>query len=1036
LRFGSTGLIAALALAACSHAAEPPAASVAAVAFPHATVGPKDLGALAWREVGPALMGGRLDAVAGVPGDANVIYLGHSSGGLYKSTDGGMTFAPIFDEGRSTSIGAVALASSNPSVVYVGTGEGFPRNTAALGDGVYLSRDAGKTWSFAGLRGSQHIARIAVDPRDPDTALVAAMGPEFSPGGMRGIYRTGDGGKHWDRVLAVNDTTGGSDVAFDPADPSIAFAGTFDYLRRPWTFRGGGTGSGLYRSTDGGRTWTKLTDAARHDGLPGGTLNRVGLAISAHHPNVVFAIVPGKTGLLYRSDDTGVTWSLVNAKQDLVFRPFYFSQVRVDPENPTSVWIVSGGLMHSKDGGKTFKGVDAGGDNHDLWIDPANPKRILLGSDMGFDLSLNGGETWSFVNTVPFAQVYRVGYDRAVPYHIMGGMQDHEVWWGPNTLWNGSGVDDGAWRRISDWGDGQYALPDPLDAGAVYEDTHFGDVVRRDLQTGEARYISPQPVIGFGAGANAHRYRFNWSSPLMVSAHDPRALYSGANVLFQTRDGGQHWKAISPDLTQPCDPAWLLPSGGPLVHDNTNAETYCTIYALAEGNDAATIWAGTDDGNVQLTRDGGATWTNLTPAIAGLPPRSWVASIETSKVHDGTAYVTFDRHRFGDTHAYIYRTTDFGRTWTMISHGLPLYAYVLREDRREPNLLFAGTEDGVYASFDAGAHWCDLLLGTNHVPVFDLQIQPDDNDLIAGTHGRGFAILDDIAPLESLARAVTAPAALFPPADAWRYAARPWLDIGQNAFVGDVKPYGATISFYIKPTPAPKVKAKKKRPEAKLHVTILDAGGTAVRHIDVAATGGVNRVNWDLTADPPGGLAAKQDPRPYYVFYPLAIAGPEVLPGTYTVRLQGRGWSLETRVRVRMDPSVKATARDLRAQYDAIAELAALQERGETWVDAISTAEKHLAKKNPKLRAQLEALADRLRNGNGSQNAGYRQPAQVLDQIAYLRYILGTSFTGPTAVQAALIDDYARQIDVIAPQAERLLKTASAATASPHPVRR
>ena len=1000
-------------------------AAFSAQTNPQATIVPADFGALKWRVVGPAVMGGRLDAVAGVPGDANTIYLAHSSGGLYKSIDGGMTFEAIFDAGRSTSIGAIAVAPSNPRVLYVGTGEGFPRNTAALGDGVFRSDDAGKTWHSLGLSGTQHVAKIAIDPTNPNVALVAAMGPEFSPGGERGIYRTSDGGRTWERVLYVNPTTGGSDVAFDPSNPNVALAGTFDYLRRPWTFRGGGPGSGLYRSTDGGVTWTKLTDPTRHDGLPGGIINRVGLSISAHHPNVVYAIVPTRTGMLYRSNDGGVQWRLVNADQDLVFRPFYFSQVRVDPDRPNVVWNISGELKRSTDGGKHFHGVYAGGDNHDLWIDPSNPKRVLLGSDMGFDFSNDDGKTWSFVNTVPFAQVYRVGYDRKVPYHVMGGMQDHEVWWGPNTLWNDTGVEGGSWRNVSDWGDGQYVEPDPRDPDILYEDTHFGDLTRRNLRTGEARYISPQPVISFGTGAAASKYRFNWSAPLLVSTRDPGTIYYGGNVLFRSRDAGQSWSVISPDLTQPCDPAWLRPSGGPITHDNTNAETYCTIFAIAEGPHAGTLWVGTDDGHLDVTSDDGGSWSDVGKNITGVPAHAIVASIEASQVDGKVAYVTFDAHRLGDTHPYIFMTRDGGSSWTRIDNGLPLWAYVVREDPRQPSLLFAGTEDGIWVSFDRGGHWYDARLGMNHVPVFDLQIQPDADDLIAGTHGRGFAILDDIGPLEGLARAVQGEVALFPPADAWRHTSRPYHDIGQNAFVSDNKPYGAVISYYLKPRSQPKHKRGRKAVKEKVTLEILNAAGTIVRHLDGTAKGGVNRVVWDLSTDPPGWPNTKQDPRPYYVFYPLDIEGPQVLPGRYTVRLRARGVTLSVPLTVRFDPSSDATTAQLQAQFDALKSLAQDQERGEVWLAKLKG---HGGK--------YAALADRLRNGNGSENAGYKQPAKVIDQIAYLRHIIATAYDGPTQVQQALMNQYHDELDALGKQFNALPSPTPSPKPSPHGLRR
>ena len=980
-------------------------------------------------------MGGRLDAVAGVPGDARTIYLGHSSAGLYKSTDGGMTFSAVFSAGRSTSIGALAVAPSDPKTVYAGTGEGFPRNTAALGDGVFKSTDAGKTWKSAGLADSEHIAKLAIDPRNPNVVLAAAMGPEWTPGGTRGIYRTIDGGANWTRVIWANATTGGSDVAFDPSDPNVAYAGTFDYLREPWHFRGGGDGSGLYKSTDNGATWKRLTDASLHNGLPSGTINRVGVSISFHHPNVVYALVPAKNAMLFRSDDAGAHWRAVNAKEDLVFRPFYFSQVRVDPDKPDDVWVLSGSVEHSTDGGKTFKNVDAGGDNHDLWIDPQNRERMLLGSDMGLDITVDGGTAWEYDNVVPLSQVYRVGYDRALPYHVMGGMQDHEVWWGPSTMWNDAGATGGAWRNISDWGDGQYAIADPRDPDVIYENTHFGDVTRRNLRTGEARYISPQPKIAFGTGAGAFRYRFNWSSPLYLSPHDPNVLYYGGNVLFKTTDGGANWAAISPDLSQPCDPSKLAVSGGPLTHDNTNAETYCTIYAIAEdAADAGTIWVGTDSGTLEITRDGGTTWTNLTANLPNAAP-GWIASIEASRVDAGTAYVTVDRHRFGDTRAYVYATSDYGKTWRVVSNGLPLYANVVREDPRAKNLLIAGTEDGVYASFDRGGHWHDLRLGMNHVPVYDLAIQPDANDLILGTHGRGFYIFDDIAPLEHLADAVTGDVALFAPADAYRYVTRPWHDVGHNEFVADNKPYGAVLSYYLKPTPKPPAtKKKKKAKKETVELRVLDANGHLVRTLDGTTDAGVNRVVWDFTSDPPGGAKAPQDKRSAYVFYSLHVDGPEVMPGSYTAELKARGATLRVPVAVRIDPAVDAHA-DLRAQYDALRRLTAAQAKSEAELASALALQKQIDSrashiKDRQLASTLRAyrgdvtrFADELRNGDGSQNAGYKHPAQLIDQMAYLRHLIATYLGSPTAVQQALIDEYERDADSLQQHSKVLFGT-------------
>ncbi len=432
-------------------------------------------------------MGGRLDAVAGIPGDPKTIYLGHASGGLWKSTDGGLTFESSFEAGSSSAIGAIAIDPRNPNRVYVGTGEGFPRNTADYGDGIWASDDAGRRWRTLGLADSGSIAKLAIDPADSRIVLAAAMGHEFAPGGERGIYRSTDAGAHWTRVLFVNATTGGSDLAFDPKHPSVVYAGTFDYLRRPWTLRSGGPGSGLYKSRDAGKTWVRLTDPRLHNGLPDGPINRVGVSVCRSNPSVVYAFVPVKNGLLYRSLDAGAHWQMRNASQGVDFRPFYFSQVRCDPSNPRKVYAIAGGLLVSTDGGKKFRDAGGGGDNHDLWIDPIDPQRLLNGSDMGFHYSLNGGKTWSYDDVVPFAQVYRVGYDYDTPYHVMGGLQDHEVWRGPNELLSQrDGPSNGDWLNISDWGDGQYAMADPRDASVIYEDTHFGDLGSRESANGRA----------------------------------------------------------------------------------------------------------------------------------------------------------------------------------------------------------------------------------------------------------------------------------------------------------------------------------------------------------------------------------------------------------------------------------------------------------------------------------------------------------------------------------------------------------------------
>lgn len=950
-------------------------------------------------------MGGRLDVVAGVPGDPKTIYLGHSSAGLWKSTDGGLSFDSIFESGKSSAIGAIAIDPRDARRIYIGTGEAFPRNTADRGDGIWMSGDAGRHWKSLGLRDSGSIAKIAIDPGDSRVVLAAAIGWEYAPGGERGIYRSTDAGAHWTRVLYLNDTTGGSDIAFDPKHPSIVYAGTFDFLRRPWTLRSGGPGSGLYKSYDGGKTWKRLTDPRLNNGLPQAPINRVGVSVCRSNPSVVYAFVPAKNGLLYRSTDAGAHWQMRNASQGVDFRPFYFSQVRCDPSNPKKVYAIAGGLLVSTDGGRKFRDAGGGGDNHDLWIDPRDPNRLLNGSDMGFHYSLDGGKTWSYDDVVPFAQVYRVGYDMDTPYHVMGGLQDHEVWWGPNELLSRrDGPSDGDWVNISDWGDGQYAMADPHDPSIVYEDTHFGDLVRANLKTGERRYISPQPIIGFGTGAGTYPYRFNWSAPLLVSHFNPDVIYYGGNVLFRSSDRGSSWTLASPDLTK-CDPSQLGKSGGPISYDNTNAESYCTIYSIGEdAKDPAAIWYGTDNGHLEVTRNGGTSWSDVIGNVPGLPLPARVASISPSAVTSGTAYAAFDRHMWNDYASYAYVTRDYGAHWQRISGGLESYVHVVREDPRNPAVLYAGTERGAFASFDSGAHWTDLRLGLPHLPVYDLQIHPRDNDLILGTHGRGFYVLDDLTPLQHWTSMNGSSAYLSAPMPAIRYNDAFYHEHGRGAFVSENKPYGALFTLYL--PSAPKPASPKAKPS--VHVTVDDASGKQIASFDTQVHAGINRFAWDLTTQLPAGAPNAQDRRGYYIFYPMFITGPEALPGAYTARISVFGQHLSAPVTVQQDPHNPASLQDLSAQFDALQRLGVAQAHVEALIARLEKVRKRCS--------SASSLLDRLRN---SEPSGYRSPAELSEQIAYLRYIIGQYAGPPTQPQQQLIARYAQQATEMEQEAAR-----------------
>lgn len=982
---------------------------------------PAPFGDLQWRAVGPAVMGGRLDAVAGVPGQPNIIYLGHSSGGLFKSTDGGAKFVPVFDKEATLSIGAIAISPKDPNVVYVGTGEGFPRYPASIGDGVYKSVDGAKTWQNVGLHTSERIARIAIDPNDPNIVLVAAMGHEWGPNEERGIFRSTDAGATWKRVLFVNNTTGASDVQFNPKNPNIVYAGMFDYLRQPWSIRQGGPGSGLYRSSDAGKTWTRLNDASLHNGLPAGLVDRVGVAISPSNPKVVYSFLPNKDGLLYRSADDGAHWTMVNASRNIDSRHFYFSQVRVDPVDENRVYVLSGEFLVSEDGGKTFRVIHAGGDNHDLWIDPTNADRLLEGSDMGFYMSNDHGVTWDYLNTVPFGQAYRVGFDMDEPYHVMAGFQDHEVWWGPNEKWSDSGVTNGDWRHLVVWGDGNYAFADPRNANTVYLDTHFGDITRVNLKTGEARFITPYPVSEAGTGVGDFKYRFSWDAPVYMSPHNPDVIYFGAQVLFKTSDGGNTWSIISPDLSTD-NPAEMKSSGGPVSPDNSNAEAHCTIFAISE--DAVNpnvLWVGTDDGNLQITRDGGHHWSNVVSNVPGLPPNSWVSSIHASHTVAGRAYVSFDRHQLDDFASYVYVTDDYGKTWRKISDGISSYVHVVFEDPRQPNLLYAGTQLGIFASFDRGKTWSDLRLGLPHLPVYDITVHPRDNDLIVATHARGIYILDDVTALQQLAEAQSSPAKLFPPMPAVRFIPTPSVRRGVRPFVAKNKPYGAVLSYYLSPSAA--------QPNEKVELEISDSTGKHVRTLKGTSQPGINRVVWDLREDIPG--ATKPDP-----VTPGRSAGPgrpmrgaKVLPGIYAVDLSAGEHRTSAKLTVKMDPRRTYNREDLIAEQQAERRLLAMEQQANHALWEIHSLDTQLTSlqgrlANTPLGREASALQTQLQNISLQlQNTKPSHPPAVLQQLMFLNHLFDLYDGAPTKAQSEWIGRNGEQLAVVMGTLDETLKT-------------
>ncbi|HKE20861.1 MAG TPA: hypothetical protein VKB88_00640 [Bryobacteraceae bacterium] len=878
-----------------------------------ASVSSSLLSGLHWRHIGPAMFSSRVDDVAGIPGNRDILYSANSTGGLWKSSNGGITFESVFNDGGTLSVGAMAISPENPNIVYIGTGEGFPRNSISYGDGLYKTTDGGKTWKNTGLRDSQRFSRIVVDPKTPSIVYAAAMGHAFATNPERGIYRSNDAGATWRRVLFVDDRTGASDVAVDPQNPRIVYAGMYEYIRKPWTYSSGGPGSGLYRSEDGGETWTKLTDPKLHNGLPGAKLlGRIGISICYSKPNVVYALMEAQEpGVLWRSSDRGLHWTLVNSSRNINNRPFYYTQVHVDPNDENRVFTLSGSFNLSNDGGRTFSSIPGAsmfGDHHALWIDPTNSKRMLSGTDGGFFITNDGGEHWDFKNKMPVAQPYHVGVDMAEPYNVMGGFQDHEIWVGPSEKWNQAGVREGDWHRLRNMADGMYALADPRDPNIIYYNGHFGDITRLDRRNDEEHFIQPYPPGPAGGGADLEKYRFNWNSPIHMSATNPDVVYYGGNVLFKTTDGGMNWTVISPDLTTN-DKEKQRSSGGPITPDNTRAEFHCTIVTIAESpRDPQVIWAGTDDGNVQVTRDGGGHWTNVVKNIPGHLPAPWVKSIQASWKDAGTAYVAIDQHWQDDFRPHAFMTTDYGQTWKEISAGLNSYTHIVMEDPKQPNLLYAGTELGIFASFDRGDNWTDIRLGEPHISVVDMKVHPRDNDLIIASHSGGFYILDDVSALQGLARSLDKNATLFKPMRATRYVeASDTSVLGNGVWVARNKPYGAIISYYLS-SALPRVE-----------LTILDSTGKALQTLQGSGNPGVNRVVWGLQGPgcpaPPASMAAMSGGRGGRGGGGRggrrAGAGPRVMPGDYRVRLTALGETEEQEFTVRLDPRVKSGPEDL-----------------------------------------------------------------------------------------------------------------------------
>ncbi len=885
---------------------------VAAAESPATTAAPEPLRGLEYRLIGPAV-GGRVSRVTGIPGDPSTYYAATAAGGVWKSVNGGREWKSVFDDQPVSSIGSIAVAPSDPNVLWVGSGEANIRGNVGEGNGIYRSTDAGETWTRVWAAEGQ-IGTMAVHPKDPDVVFAAVLGSPFGPGDERGVYRTTDGGKTWNRVLFVDRDTGASDVCFHPSNARILFAGLWQVRRMPWGMTSGGPGSGLHVSRDGGESWKKLEGG----GLPDGIWGKVGVRVAASDPNRVYALIEAEEGGLFRSDDGGETWSRVSSSRGLRQRAWYYSTLTIDPGNADVVWFPQVGMLKTIDGGSSVRSVKGGGwDHHDVWIDPVNTKRMIVGSDAGVSLSEDGGASWRRP-ALPIAQFYHLSVDSRTPYRVLGSLQDFGTVSGPSNSLHTGGILPSDWHSVGG-GEAGHVVADPSDPDIVWAGEYLGFISRYDGRTGQTPHVGIYPEDGSGHGAVDLRLRFQWTAPIVISPHDPKVVYHAANVLFRTDDGGQTWRAISPDLTRDDETkqGW---AGGPITGDNTGVEYYGTIFAVAESPlEEGLIWVGTDDGLVQVTRDGGESWTNVTPP--GMPEWGTVAAIEASRWQAGRAYVVVDAHRLDDETPYLFKTADYGRTWKSLTSGLDpeIYLHVVREDTRLQGMLFLGTERGVMVSRDDGASWKSLRLNMPTVAVVDLAVAGDD--LVVGTLGRSAWILDDLTPVREMTPEIAvAPEHLFAPPTAvrWRYADAPY---GSRDGACKNLPQGALITYSL-----------AKQHDGEITLEVLDAEGALVRRLssvpepphtasdhpdwnpereikpDLSHEPGVHRVSWDLgygrPREIPGARFDTGDPQ----------TGPMVVPGDYTVRLTVGERSLTQPLRVKPDPRSSASAADLAEQ--------------------------------------------------------------------------------------------------------------------------
>jgi photosystem II stability/assembly factor-like uncharacterized protein len=922
-----------------------------------AKVDSETISGLGARNIGSAAMSGRVSALAAVhEGNRLTVYIGAASGGVWKSLNGGTTYKPVFDKQPVQSIGAIAIDPTNPKVIWVGTGESWTRNSVSIGDGIYRSVDGGDNWTNMGLRESERIAKILIDPTAPNTVYACVPGKLWSDSEDRGIYKTTNGGQTWTRILkGSNASTGCSMMSMDATNPTTIFAGMWDFRRRGWTFRSGGDGetaasaSGLFKSTDGGSSWNDL-NAESAKGLPAKPWGRVAVTVAPSNSNVVYAFIeaaPPKNAL-YRSADGGRTWEMRDRSQAMIWRPFYFANLIVDPKDENRVYKPDAALVVSSDGGQSFSGITNGahGDFHDIWIDPASADHLITGDDGGVWYSFDAGNKWWKGDNLPISQFYHVSLDMDRPYHVYGGLQDNSSWVGESEY--PGGITNSRWENMYG-GDGFWMFVDPTDPQYLYTESQGGEVGRVNRKTHESRPIKPLPRY------QEKKLRFNWNTPIHISPTHNGTVYIGSQFLFRTRDFGQTWHRISPDLSTNDPTKQLQEQSGGVTVDNSAAEMHTSIYAIAESpKNANVIWVGTDDGNLQLTRDGAKTWANVVANVPNLPKSAWVSYVEAGHFEEGAVYATFDLHTFGDMRPYAYKSTDYGKTWTsLVGPGSPVrgYAHVIREDLVNPNLLFLGTEVGLWVSLDGGAQWSRYKGGDfPSVAVRDLAIHPRDNDLVIGTHGRGIWIIDDITPLRALTPATLANDVVFMrgrPTVQKLSASGGWAN-GDAAFVGPNPPDAAVITYYL----------RKRHIFGDMKIEVLDAAGKLVGTVPSTMRRGLSRVTWSMRRPPP-----RVPPAASAAFG--AAYGPRVLPGRYTVKMTKDNRVYTMPLRVVPDPRTTHTLADRQAQFLLASKLVGMLGDMSFAVERMNGVRASLEDRASKLPAG-DALTQRLRDASAS----------------------------------------------------------------------